>query len=329
MYMNFKFTVYFICAPILLGAGFLSCYHNTNIPLNNNTPAIVAANSVLNKSIYYPDSLIDSISISDLNDSIVSVSNAWIGTSRLVEKTLGTKTVLLFYPGCQFGDFSGRFDVVDQQGGKCPIEYDFKKKYIETFDLFPINGWKFYSILDTGSVIKRSFISTADATLQFIFQADVSTAAACKTGIRSNFTVKGDFTCSIEFSLLEFFKNGYECGFFVSTTDDTGKWAGDVAGIYLSAINASTEIKCKSINGQVSSTVRDYFSGVLWLSKTDSTMHFIYSSMGNTDQDTLNKLNFPVNNNLFFHLRMIVDNRQETRSCAWNNFTIHKGTLVF
>jgi len=281
--------------------------------------------------MYYPDSLIDSLTVSDLNDSIVTVSNLWIGSSGLIQKTLGPKTVLLFYPGNQLGSFSGQFDIVDQQNGKCTVGYNFSKVYIETFDLLPMKDWVFYNTQDTGNYIKRNFISIADATLEFIFpQSDSeSLSPVCKTGIRSSFRIKGDFTCSVEFFLLEFLKNGYECGFFVSTSQDTGQWAGDVAGIYLSAINASTEIKCKSNNGLVSTTVRDYFSGVLWLSKTDTTMNFIYSSMGNSVQDTLNRLTFTISDDLYIHLRMVVDNRLETRSCSWNNLTIHKGTLVF
>jgi hypothetical protein len=311
--------------------GLNSCIHDTNLQLANNVPVITSSFDTVRSALIYPDSVVDSLHVSDLNDSILIVSNGWIGSGLQLQKNLGTKIIVLSLGGTSMGTFSGCAEISDQQGANCSVPYIITKKFRETFESFPPPLWKMYNIDDTAETVKQSYISNSDATLQFIFTVDKAkpTSFPLKTGICSEFTIKEDFCCSIAFSISEFSQSGYECGFFVSTSNDTGQWSGDVGGIFLSGRNSSTEIKCKSVDGQISSATRDYLSGILWIDRKGTDMNFMYSSMGMASKDTVSTLTFDRNDSLFFHFRMVVDDLRETRSCSWNDFIIHTGKLLF
>jgi hypothetical protein len=329
MISNCRMSIVIIALPFFLEI--FSCIHNTNLDLANNAPVCTSTLDTMHSLLTFPDSLVDSLSFSDLNDSILNVNGGWPGSSRQLQKSLGTKVIVFSLSGTTMGTFSGRAEISDQQGAVFEIPFVVSKQYHEPFDSFPPPFWKAYNSSDTGFCIKRHYISNTDATLQFIFTMDAAKPSSfpLRTGVRSAFSIKDDFCCCITFSLLEFSKSGYECGFFVSTSNDTGQWSGDVGGIFLSGLNSSMQIKCKSVDGQISSTSRDYLSGILWLERKGTTINFMYSSMGMASKDTLSRLTFDRDDSLFFHLRMLVDNVQETRSCSWNDFIIHTGKLLF
>jgi hypothetical protein len=329
--MNFKSLAINQALALSICISLNSCIHDTNLELANNVPVVISLLDTVRSMLIYPDSVVDSLHVSDLNDSILTVRSGWIGSGLQLQKNLGTKIIVLSFGETSMGTFSGCATIGDQQGANCSVPYIITKIFRETFESFPPPLWKMYNINDTVETIKHSYISNSDATLQFVFSVDETKPASfpLKTGICSEFSIKEDFCCSIVFSILEFSKSGYECGFFVSTSNDTGQWSGDVGGIFLSGRNSSTEIKCKSVDGQISSATRDYLSGTLWIDRKGTGINFMYSSMGTASKDTLSKLAFDRNDSLFIHLRMVVDDLRETRSCSWNDFIIHTGKLLF
>jgi hypothetical protein len=329
MTFNRRKTVFMVFLAVC--SGLLSCIHDTGLELSNDVPVCTSLADTMRSMLTFPDSLVDSLHFSDLNDSILIVNGGWAGSSRQLQKSLGQKIIVLSLPGTTMGIFSGHAEISDQQNAVCTIPYIISKRYHEPFDSFPPPFWNMYNGDDTGITIKRNYISSTDATLLFIFNADPGKPSPfpVKTGGCSAFGVKRDFCCSIAFSIAEYSKNGYEVGFFVSTANDTGQWSGEVGGIFLSGRNSGTEIKCKSIGGQISTTTGDFLSGILWIERTGAAINFLYSSMGMVSRDTLSKLTFDRQDSLFVHLRMIVDDVRETRSCSWNDFFIHSGELLF
>lgn len=312
-----------------IGACYLHCLHDITIPMSNNVPSIVNAPDTLKTTLWYPDSLAGTFLIQDMNDSLIALDSSWPGSYSCSGSGYETKTITLFYPGDSMGVLRGTLSIVDPVSATMNIPYAITRRFKDPFESFSLmNCWQMYDPADSALFLKRVLFSDNDAVMQFVFPVDAAVGAAM-CGIRSTFTVCGDYCCSIALTLRSGMFDGFETAFFMSTSADTGRYDGDVSGVFISGRNQEIQIKCKSVDGQVSLQSRSYLDGKILLARHSDTVCYMYQALGSAVSDTLARHLYAADTGLYVHLRMQVDNRITERDCKWNNFYLTQGDVAF
>ncbi len=323
------------CTLILIAITIIwqSCTYDTNIPLQNHEPECNF--SQIEKTLQYPDSVICTLSIKDMNDRFLKLSitdtdgqfeDNWPGTFKFLNNDYGNKRVVLFDSRSEMGFFSGILRLTDYHEGVTSLNYNITKVFKESFASYPLDTcrWKLYAKSDT-SVISYDFM---DKKLMFLFGAEDS--ASLSAGIRSVFAISSDFHSSVNFKLRDDMSDGFEASFFVSTSPDTGKWSGKVAGVFIAGNAGRLRLTCKSIDFQIQSKEIELYSGELTLKRTGNILQYSFHD-GNPQSEVLPlaEYTFIPDTGLYVHLRMKVDECSRIRSCSWKNFTVQSGTLNF
>lgn len=328
------------CLPLFTFVIFqlLLCTYNTNIPLSNSSPSCQNLTSI-NKQLFFPDNVVCTLFVNDLNDTKLTLDihsdsqqtqkvdfNQFMAHFTQLEETFGTKSVLLTIDPSDLGSFNGKLFIHDQQGAFTSVPYNIAMQFLEPFDSHPRNSsnWQLYNNDDT-SMVK---IDYTDKKLLFVFDT-TQTRLTTTTGIVSRFKLYGDFSISVDFRIRDDMDDGFETGFFVSTSSDTGKWSGDIAGIYLQGIQNRIRIECRSDNLQSFSKETDLFSGNIGISRDSSRVSFFYHD-GNPLQSPvpLTQLSYTSNDTVFVHIKMSVKDRKRSRHTLWNDLRIARGHII-
>lgn len=323
---------------LVLGGIPLSCTYDTGLPLQNDAPECIS-HSFVQENLFYPESTVCTLRVADLNDKTFDLSLIGKEASALSSDfawcenggaTYGTKEVYFHMPTSVVGTHSGAICICDHQGTADTVHYSVTKTFRDELDRYPLDAanWEPYSREDS-SLLRFDY---KDRKLIFVFppeNGDEETAVK-STGIRSQFSVSGNFELKIDFKLRDDMTEGFELAFFVSTSSATGRWDGQVAGFFVSGNEGRVRLTCRSVQFQIQSKDIDFYSGELALSRQNDTLEYFYHD-GNPLKDPLSLAvhGFPPDSPLYVHLRMTVDDRSKIRSCAWNNFVASRGELRF
>lgn len=321
---------------------FFSCVYDTGIPLTNNTPK--CTNYKINDTVFYPRGDLCTLSISDLNDtrlylstlsscdSAICDSNSdtipWPGSYNLLNENYGEKRISLSLDTNLLGRYSGTIVVRDARRAAVFIPYKVWNIFSEPFDSCPLSTvyWKQYRANDT-STIRFDY---TDKKLMFSFDNTVPPDAPHSTGIASNFTISGDFNITVDFKLRDEMTDGFETGFFVSTSPDTGKWSGDVSGLFLQGGNGRIRMECKSVDMQSYSRDFNSSSGKLGINRSGSEIKYYYYD-GNplVKPEPISSLIFSASDSVYVHMTMRTADRTRSRHVLWNDFNISSGRINF
>jgi hypothetical protein len=294
----------------------------------------------INKTLFFPESTVCTLFVSDLNDKRFScsifpdssISNPpvnipeWPGTCKLLNETFDTKSILLTMNPKKPGSYKGVLLISDNHNAFTSLPYSITAQFYESFDSHPLlsHNWRLYNSNDSFTVK----IDYPDKKLLLIFDTTETTLYHA-TGIVSRFRLAGDFRISIDFRIRDDMIDGFETGFFVSTSSDTGKWSGDITGIYLKGNQNHIRLECKSVNLQSFSKEVDNFNGNLCISRDSSNIDFYYHD-GNPLQNPIPITRFTGSSEdtVFIHIKMVVKDRKRLRHSLWNDFYITKGSIV-
>ena len=331
----------FLLIPLLpLIFLFFSCAFDPDIPLENDIPSSIDPDSI-NKILIYPDSTIGKVSVSDLNDKSLHINstdcvyplnngtfNPFLFHNR--DTTYDTKHIDFLLKSSLMGTYSGNFLIFDDHNGQIKLPFSITLRFQDSFDIYPLSKalWQLYK--DNDSCIGFDYI---DRKLRFRIDEGAS-ETQITTGLRSNFKLVGDFSTFIDFNLREEMRDGFECGFFVSTSPDTGKWSGSKAGFFISGNNGSTLFECKSTMLQSYSvdTSRISSGSYKLVRKQNRISFFFYRNATNSqslNNPPLVTFSFEANDTLFVHLRFIAKDGLKERYCMWNNFSVQEGQIAF
>lgn len=316
----------------------LLCTYDTDILLSNSTPSCQNLTSI-NKQLFFPDSVLCTLFVKDQNDKKLNLNILSDSqqqqipefyplevNSTLLEETFDTKSIQLTIVPSVLGSFTGTFLIHDQKGASTSLPFTIGMQFLEPFDSHPRNSpyWQLYNSDDT-SIIKIDF---TDKKLLFIFDT-IQVKQITSTGIVSRFKLCGDFSISVDFRIRDEMDDGFETGFFVSTSSDTGKWSGDIAGLYLQGTQNRIRIECRSDNLQSFSKETDLFSGKIGISRDSSLVSFYYHD-GNPLQSPvpLTQLSYTSNDTVFIHIKMSVKDRKRSRHTLWNDLYITRGHII-
>jgi hypothetical protein len=316
---------------LLSGMLFSGCMHDVDLPLRNDTPVLSLTPDTLVRTLTYPESTLCTLQVADKNDTLLFIDYSWPGSSQELTTGFGQKSIVLFFGTLCMGQYNGMSTVYDRADARDTFYYAITRQFSDNFDRSTLDSfWPLYSPADT-AFVRHKYLSDKDAALQFIFPADSGQglSGVRRAGVRSLFSITGDFSCSIEFTIFNGLRLGAETAFFVSTSRDTGLWDGDAAGVYISGNDAAMQLKCKSINGQVSSKISTITTGKLCLAQTGDRMTYLYRPMGADSYDTIARFQFVEYETLFVHFRTIVTDTVLTHESIFNNFLLSKGQLVF
>jgi hypothetical protein len=297
--------------------------------------------SSINKRLFFPDSTVCTLLVKDLNDKTFHCSilpdseklyspghiqQGWPGSCTLLEETFDTKSILLKIDPTISGIYKGEFIISDQQDAFTSLPYEIITQFFEPFDSHPLYSpsWQLFNRNDT-STIK---IDYTDKKLLFIFDTTGSNSGN-STGLVSSFRLAGSFSITIDFKIRDDMGDGFETGFFVSTSNDTGKWSGDIAGIYLQGNQNRIRLECKSVNLQSFSKEVDFFSGKIGISRDSDNVDFFYHDNNpSLSPVPLTRFAFSAEDTVFVHIKMVVKDRKRIRHSLWNDFYVTKGHIV-
>jgi len=337
-----KFIRFLHSIPVFLFIA-VSC-HNLDVTLQNDIPFIVN-DTCVSKVLYYPDTIICTLKVEDLNDTIFQIASIvydtlsnntilidtinWPGNVIQLNKVYDTKQIELTLPGSVMGIYKGVLLLTDEQNASASLPYHVTKVLRDTFNILsPDPGiWKTYRENDAAILPDHFFTSY---TIKFLLDS----ALNCKTtGMRTNYGLKGDFCASINFGLIELDYeklNGIEVDFIVSTSPDTTQWSGIDAGLYINGTLNRIQVRAaKGINA--TSKYITYYSGNMRIEKKD-TLVSLFCWQGNPQSvpNPLKTVSFSVSDTiLYIHLKLKVDDLNYTRYCFWDNFIIGYGEMVF
>ncbi len=328
---------------------FTSCFFNADAPLHNDPPTCLDMSdaSMLLDSLRYPDSSLCTLNITDRNDTSFSLSilrctdsansacldsqqeSPWPGSYEFLTTGFDVKKLLLFFPTNRMGTYLGTLLLRDDAGAKLLIPYTIQKIFFDPFDTFPIQSryWRSYKEGDTANLT----FDLTDKKLMFSFKKNPdSPMNALSTGIRSVFQVQDSFEITVNFKLRDEMNEGFEIGFFVSSSPDTGKLTGKKAGIFISGFNQKIRMECRSIFLQNNNFDTNAVSGTIGISRSDSTVTYFVRD-GKSVKNPLARIQhfFPRGIPVYIHLKMTESDQLKDRHCYWNDLVINKGDLIF
>jgi hypothetical protein len=321
---------------------FFSCAFDTNIPLENDLPSPVDI-APINRNLIYPDSLISILSISDLNDKSLHINptdcifpleknhnNSGFFLFHPLDTAYTTKHIELLLKSSLMGNYSGNFLISDNHNGRIKLPFNISLQFKDLFDSYPLSKtwWSLYK--DNDSNIGFDYI---DRKLLFEI-AEGESETQTTTGLRSKFKLVGDFSTIIDFNLREDMRDGFEFGFFVSTSPDTGMWSGSKAGFFISGNNGSVIFQCKSTMFQsFSLDTSKISSGTLKLVRNQDQLSFFFYRNSTSSQlfngPPLISFSFKSADSLYVHLRFVAKDGLKERYCMWNNFSVQEGLIAF
>lgn len=321
------------------GAGlFCSCFFSTDIPFQNNAPAVTSRLTADTMTILYPDSMVCTLQVNDLNDSIVTIdASTWPGSSCQLRHTLGQKQVALYLGTSVLGKvFSGTLMLWDQQDGSCGTPYAIRKLFVDSFYEAALDPafWMAYDAPGDSAMIHQQ---SRRFGLEFLCkeQPDTSTRPIVLEMV-SAYAIKGDFIWTIEYMLywMRFFiRDGFELEFSSSTTSDTALFS-DKAAVSLLTNRNQLLISYKDPSGLNTETRPDndleYPSGVMKFVRTDSTITIFHKAEG-ADFAKVNKspLIFKRADSAFVHIRMTVTDHTIEQSCVFTAFSVQQGEIAY
>ncbi len=330
----------------LVAAGILifacSC-HNLDVPLENDVPQIVNSTGI-DCILYYPDTIVCTLQIKDLNDTQFNIKSIVNDTSQLIlnvgdttdwpgnyfqyNNNFDTKEIILTLPGHDMGILTGKLCICDEHDASVILPYTIQRSLLDTFTLLSPNNeiWSLYSPGDADQIIPEYYIS--NLMLQFFFDSDANDRTV---GIRSKFCLNGDFCLSILFGLKENIDEltGIEVSFFVSTSPDTGEYSGIKAGFDIYCEKKLLHIKT-GMGLNLKSQVITFFTGNMKIERKGTEMSlYCWDENVQSNPNPLKTVSFPLSDTLYVHLRMKAEPSAGKQFCRWDNFIIQQGQLSF
>ncbi|MBN1576352.1 MAG: hypothetical protein JW913_07370 [Chitinispirillaceae bacterium] len=330
----------------VLSLGGPACFFDADLPLENDPPA--CNRSEILTSLIYPDSSVCTLSITDRNDTVLSLSilpcdspdidsmqcdspgaQPWPGTFEFLSTGYGEKQLRLSLDTNRMGHYSGILLLQDADDEAVRIPYSIEKQFFDPFNTYPLSEeiWQPY-VTNDSLHIGFDYI---DGKIVFSFDSiGNSPAIPLFTGIRSRFSLPSGFRATIDFKLRDEMDEGFEVAFFISSSPDTGRWSGEKAGIVISGVNGRLRFECRSINLQSYSYESNTASGEIGIYRADSTIRY-YLHDGNPAviPKPLTVQFYSPDTPVYVHLKMTVRDLYKKRNCYWNDFSIPEGIINF
>jgi hypothetical protein len=320
---------------------FMSCWgvqfpHDADIALVNDIPEC-SIDSIA-KMLAYPESTLCTLTVADLNDSILGVRvrpDVSLPDLPLTvqydqfNQDLMPKVLCVSVPGSVMGVFKGSFDIFDQQEGDCTIPYHIEKQLVESFNTLPTTGglWESYGVNDP-----RHFkLDYPGPRLMFIYDTTAAKFLG-KIGMISTFAICGDFSIGVDFELRDDMLSGFSIAFLVTEKPDTSRWV-NRAGIVLAGQgtqdNGWIDLRT-NVGINISSETIRYSAGRLTIERNLDTMLFQYGPIGPEKVATTSMMTWDLDfDTVWVQMRMGVDDLSRNRHCTWDNFSVDQGQVVF
>ncbi len=332
-------NAFFISAAMCV---IISC-HNLNVTLENYIPYIKSPVAI-ERSLYYPDTIVCTLSVEDLNDSLFTVKSIindsfttiqegwdtvdWPGNYFQINKDFDTKELVLTLPGHTMGLLKGMLYICDTHDASDALPFSILRSLQDTFTIASpdTNLWVLYSPNDTAQITTEHYISN----LMLQFKID-STSSDLSVGLRGKFGIVGDFCVSVLFGLKENINDisNIDLSFFVSTSPDTGEYSGINAGFDI--YSEKSLLHAKAGKGlSMKSSIISFFTGNMCIERIDNEMSlYCWDENVQTNPEPLKTVTFPPTDTLYVHLKMSVDSKACKRICRWDNFVIERGQIAF
>lgn len=270
-------------------AGLVDCTHDLDVPLHNNVPSLgINSPRELIDTLWYPDSTVCTLSVKDLNDTRLLVTDtSWPGTSEYLNEGLGEKKIALMLPADSLGLFSdtlnsfGKFDSVfisDPSGAYVSVPYHIHKMFQDQFLDNPasMTYWKsFDDPSDSIGIIRHDPTSTYTG-LALYFKADATIPAQERLlSLTSKFSLCGDFKISLNYLMsIGSVTDTFRVGFKLSTTTDTSILDASIADLWIVAKGniLKYEYDVGALSQEDRFQTREILNGPLFMERRDSML---------------------------------------------------------
>jgi hypothetical protein len=328
---------------IAAGAGlFCSCFFSTDVPFQNNTPVVTSRLTADTMTILYPDSMVCTLQVDDLNDSIVTIdTSTWPGSSCELHPTLGPKQVALYLGTPVLGKvFSGTLMLRDQQDGWCGIPYTIRKLFVDSFYEATLDPafWTVYDKLGDSAMIHQH---SRRFGLEFLCKPQTDTLnRPIVLEMVSAYAIKGDFVWTIDYMLYWMRYNitpdSFELQFSSSNTSDTSYYS-DEAAVSLNTYKRPDRLVIQYKDpsgenlGQNPGFMNEDYAGTMKFVRIADTITIFHKAEG-ADFTKVNKSPLIFNHaddSAYVHIRMTVTDHTIEQSCIFTSFTVQQGEVVY
>jgi len=316
----------------------ISCTHDINVPVVNSIPQIdisslpKGSNDTLIDTVYYPDTLVCTLTVRDLNDNALHINDGtWPGTYMQLNSGYDEKKIKLDLGGMFMNTYAGNLIVSDPTlTASDTLPFRIYKLFQSNFEVFYFKRfWNMYSRSDTAYVE-----SQYGGGLDLIgYQSDLQSNPP---GLRSRCKFTGKFSFTIDYKVL--LNDGSQLRIFVSPDSVP---AGPLFGTHEYGICLGCEgnIVTMSYNeGWTDSkplTMRE-MSGVLKFDCSDTSLSIFYCRPGSLPADGAPALvtsSMQKTNGVYVHFYTLI-NTAATSSNGMHlsnleNFTVDNGQMQF
>jgi hypothetical protein len=233
--------------------------------------------------------------------------------------------------------FAGEWVITDEAGARMSVPYAVRKIVLDRFAGYPPRReyWQPYRWSDTAHIIvPRIDRVWGDTTLQYAF-GDSPHAFPLTIGMHSDYTVSGDFSCSLEYQFIAGADSEFDWHFVVAPLPDTSMFFGEsiesgltYAGFHLSYSSIGYGLFGEG-EAEVHDEVHDASAGTLRLERIDGRMAFYYKPKYLDKVETLKYPYDPLfeDDDLYIHVRMSVYGPEAPEACELLRFKVDRGVL--
>lgn len=307
------------------------CIHDTSLPIVNDPPRIVSNSrqSLVNDTLYYPDSTLCTLSVADLNDSILSVkSNTIPLLSRQVTFGLENKWLILSFERNTLARFNGSFAIVDQNGGlsdsvSLSVSRMLKDRVLS---LYPpdLSYWKVYD----GAVgaVDTYFVFNAVWGVRMRKPANSSGTSWNPIGLRSKFRLVGDFSFTVQYLGAGLSKSS-ALGLFVSPHLEQDPLGDGESGLKVCGNGSGNFLVSYGPNWAQSVVLDSLGQGTFLFTRTKNQLIVASrKTLVSSFTDTISTM--ITNDSLFIHMIRSADS-SSSMQCFWTDFNLYEGRLIW
>lgn len=201
---------------VALGAVLFSCLHDTDLRLRNAAPSLSAEE--IEKTLFFPDTLVGAFAVRDSNDDEVRIVPAtWPGHQSWSERG---DSVMLSLEGPGLGVFAGTLALTDRRGAVDSVPF----RIVRTLRAFGepdgLIGWHSYRNPDPGRFTWFEEGGIEKYGFELHYNPDLD-GKAYSDGLAGTFGIGGDFRLRLYQQIDSAPLQTIQMDFFLSPTSDT------------------------------------------------------------------------------------------------------------
>lgn len=307
--------------------------HDTSLSLRNDKPRIVDVSpDVDTVDIHFPDSTAFTLTVADLNDSLLRVdTGSWPGSYVQEAVTLEEKRLIFYHGGRRLGKvFEDVLRIRDDQGAACSHAYRVRKLFVDPLDAIPQEWWHVVCADTSLGTVQVSTRIPSMKSVEFFFDT-ASVRDSVQVSLISTFGLRGDFSWSLNYWLRNDLVDDFELQFSCTTEPDTSVYTGERILLALAGRENSFTYRYRdAATSWEQAAEREMYYGPVRFMRRGEDLTIWHRPYGQPYRNLtdFNPLNYATDETVYIHVRMDVTDFGREKFCDFFEFTITEGEIV-